>query len=186
MTSADAIAGIDLAAWDPIEGEVEDGGKNFVSLPPEGKYFGTAPIITDEAFGRTQQNYPNVNIDPITILGPDGKEGYKVRFTRLSSKKYSNRNSSQVIDYLRACGISQVPTSEDSMKQLVKATSGKTFQFVLQWEAYDKATQESIKGEESFPIVDGQRQTWVPSSVDPDVKVYANGRVKFFISAVGK
>jgi hypothetical protein len=180
------IAGMETVAFDVLDGDYQDGGKNFVSLPPEGKYIGQAPVITDESFGLTRENYLKLTIDPITIVGDSNGGGtgkdYKVRFTRLSAKKYSNRNGSQVMDYLRACGFDVKPNSPDELKQYLKMTSGKTFQFALQWEGYDKNDPErDLRGADKFG-----GNTWVASEIDPEQKVYANGKVRFFISAVGK
>lgn len=120
------------------------------------------------------------------MSNPNGAgDGYAVRFTRLSGKKYSNKNTSQIIEFLRACGVTYVPKDADEAKQYIKSCSGKSFQFALQWEAYDKDAQKATKGMENFPTLeDGTRQTWVPAEFDSTQKVWANGKVRFFISAV--
>jgi hypothetical protein len=187
MSQAD-VAGMELFDFIP-EDEVYTGptGKSYAP-PPEGKYWGTLPIITDEAFGKTQANFLKVTIDPITIVNPNGPgDGYTVRFTHLSAKKYSNRNTSQVIDFLRACGIGFVPKDAEEAKEVIKALSGKSVQFALQWEAWDKDADVTVTGEDKFPLNDdGTRQSWIPSQVDETKKVYANGKVRYFISAVAK
>lgn len=177
------VAQMDTILFDPIEGNYEEGGKAFVALPPEGKYFGVAPLITDENFGVTKAGYLSVSLDPITITNPgQAGDGYKIRFTKLSAKKFSNRNGSQIMDYLRACGLDVKPNSTEELKNYIKMTSGKTFQFALIWEGYDKNDPDrEIRGADAFG-----GQTWVESAVDPEVRVWANGKVRFFISAVGK
>lgn len=181
------VAGFDVVQFDYIPEEevfVGGSGKSYAP-PPDGKYWGQVPMITDEAFGTTREGYLSVTIDPITLVGNSVGDGYDVRFTRLSGKKYSNKNTSQVIEFLRACGISQTPKDAEEAKQMLKMCSGKTFQFALIWEAYDKDAQKSIKGMENFPTLeDGTRQSWVPAEFDANTKVYANGKVRFFISAV--
>jgi len=176
------IAGMETVIFDPIDmASYEDGGKSFVSLPPEGKYMGQAPVITDESFGLTNAGHRKVTLDPITIVSDEGK-GYQIRFTRLSAKKYSNRNGSQVLDFLRACGINAPINSDEEMKAYLKMCSGRTFQFALQWEGYDKNDpNRDLRGADKFG-----GQTFVMSDVDPEQKIYANGKVRFFISAVGK
>ena len=179
--SAD-VAQTNLSAFDPIDfDKYQDGGKNFAP-PPEGRYIGKAPMITDECFGATAEGYLKLNIDPVEIVSPGTGNGYKVRFTRLSAKKYSNRNGSQVLDYLRACGIGARPSSNDELKAALKMTSGRTFNFALVWEAYNKDTQETTSGQDNFELLpDGSRQTFVK---DGDKKWYANGKIRYFVSAV--
>jgi hypothetical protein len=177
------VAGFDAILFDPIEGDYQEGGKAFVELPPEGKYMGQAPVFTDESFTNTREGYLKVIVDPITVQNPGGPgDGYKIRFSSLSAKKYSNRNASQVMDFLRACGLNVKPNSTEEVKQYIKACSGRTFQFALAWEGYDKNDPDrQIRGQEAFG---GQR--YVTSNVDETVKIWANGKVKFYISAVGK
>lgn len=181
------VAQMNTVAFDPIDMDsYEEGGKSFVALPPEGKYWGQAPIFTDESFQLTKENYRKVIIDPITIVNSDVGNGYQIRFSSLSAKKYSNRNGSQVLDFLRACGISAPITSDAELQAYVKACSGKSFQFALVWEGYDKLDKDrEIRGQEAF-VVDGVQQNFIYSDVDPTQKVWANGKVKFYISAVGK
>lgn len=185
---ADA-AMMNMVDFDPIEGDYEDGGGSGKSYapPPEGRYFGQAPIITDANFGTTREGKLKVTLDPITVVNPGGEgDGYEVRFTQLSAKPYAvtYRKGSQAIDFIRACGINANPQSLDELKNYLKMCSGKTFQFALQWEAYNKDTQTSTKGMDNFPLLeDGKRQTFI---LDGDKKkVYANGKVRYTISAVG-
>ncbi len=182
------VSGLDIKVDYIPEDEVEAGGtgKSY-GPPPDGKYFGQAPIITDESFGVTAAGYLSATLDPITIIAQGGQpgDGYQVRFTRLSSKQYSNKKTSQVIEFLRACGVSATPKTADEAKLMLKACSGKTFQFALQWEAYDKDAQKSVKGMDNFPIgEDGKPQPWVAAEYDATQRVWANGKVRFYISAV--
>lgn len=186
--SAD-VAQTQLAAFDIIDFDhYSDMGTSYAP-PPEGVYTGKAPIITDEAFGVTAEGYLKVTVDPIEIVTPGPGQGYKVRFTRLSAKKYKNREGSQVADYLRACGIAARPKNNDELKAALKMTSGRTMNFSLIWEAFNKETKETTSGWENFPpdpANPAQRLTYVPDQFDENKKWYANGRVKYFVSAVKK
>lgn len=183
------IAGLNMVEFDVIEGDYQDGGSfvsNYPTLPPENKYFGRVGMITDENFGVTQANYRKVEKIEIEVF-ESGEPPYVSRYNNLSAKKYSNRNGSQVIDFLRACGISQIPTSDEELIALVKSCSGRTCQFGLVWEAYDKDTETTTRGMDNFPPDPqnpSQRLRYVYSEADPTKKVYANGKVKYWVSAV--
>lgn len=182
------IAQTNLKAFDPIDFGTgyQDGGKP--QLPAEGRYFGQAPQITDASFSSTQEGYLKVTLDPITLVNNPASNGYQVRFTNLSAKKYSNREASQVGDFLRACGLPVQPKSNDELKQALKMASGKVFQFGLQWEVYNKATKESWKGTETLEALDGWNKTgkFLPDPFDETKKLYANGKIRYFVSAISK
>jgi hypothetical protein len=185
MIMAD-VAQVDLQPFVPPDYDNYDDGAPTSSYapPPEGKYVGKVPLITDEAFGATNENYLKVTIDPIELIGSD----YKVRFTSLSAKKYKNREASQITDFLRACGIAARPKSNEELKQAIKMASGRTFSFVLQWEAFNKNTQTRTQGYDNFPTDPNnpaKRLSYVLDDIDPSKKWYANGRVRYFVSAVG-
>lgn len=182
MTADVAALNFDVVDFD----KYQDGQPSYAP-PDEGKYFGKAPVIDDTAFGQTKENYLKVTIDPITICNNTAPaEGYKVRFTNLSAKKYKNREGSQVLDYLRACGIAARPTTVEELKSLIKSTSGRVFQFTLVWEAYDKETQEETSGQENFPVDPANPTKHLPYITKGDRRVWANGRMRYTISAVGR
>lgn len=187
------VAGMNLVEPDEIDfenyAESASGSGQSYAPPPEGRYVGKAPIFTDECFGATQAGYLKVSIPEIEIVGPSGA-GYKIRYQMpLSAKKYSNREGNSIIDFLRACGIPVRPKTNDEYKSAVKMASNKTFQFGLVWEAYNKDTQETTKGEENFPV-DPQdatkHQPWFPDPYDEKKRVFANGKVKYYVSAITK
>lgn len=182
------IAGMDLKELDVLDYDnYESGGKSFIALPPEGRYWGQAPEITDESFGVTKEGRLKVSVDPIVIVNSGTGDGYAIRFTSLSSKKYANRNASQMLDFVRACGLDIRPNTNDELKAALKMCSGRTFQFALVWEAYNKDTQVETSGQENFPTnPDGTRQTYLDETTSDGKKVYANGKVKYFIDAVAK
>lgn len=185
------IAAMDLVEADPINYEEyqEQTGFQSYAPPPEGKYTAKAPIFTEEAFGATKEGYLKVTVDPIEIIGPTNA-GYKIRYQMpLSAKKYSNREGNSIIDFLRAVGLAIRPKTNAEYVSAVKMASGRPFQFGLVWEAYNKDTQETTKGESNFPPDPqdpSKRQPFIQDEYDSKKKIYANGKVKYYISAVAK
>lgn len=164
----------------------EDGNKSF-GPPPEGKYFGRVPIFPTNddpnVFSSTQQGYLKIKVDPIELV--DGS--YKVRFTTLSAKKYANREANQIMDFIRACGLDLRPTTNEEYKAAIRQCSGRTAQFGLIWEAYNKADETTTKGARNFPTgEDGKPQSWIPDPYEAGKRVFANGRVQYWISGLQK
>jgi len=194
------VAQMDLTPFDILDFDnYEDGGsagptKSFAP-PAEGRYTGRLTSLPDDgtdvtgpnnAFGRTQEGYLKVVLDSIEIMDPQAN-GYQVRFTRLSSKKYAKRNGSQVMDFLRACGIDARPKSEAELRAILKTAVGRPFQFQLVWEAYNKDTQENTTGAENFPKdANGNPQSWIKDEFDSSKRWFANGKVRYFVSAFQK
>ena len=187
-----------LKPFDAIDFEnYKDGGGSGKSFapPPEGRYTGRVPIIKDDGtdvfsdtndFGRTQEGYLKLRLDPITVI--DAKD-YQIRFTNLSSKKFKNREGSQVLDLLRSCGIAARPQSEAELRSALKMASNRTFQFQLVWEAYNKDAQESYSGMDSGIFKkneDGTYQPYVTDPYDGTKRWWANGKVRYFVSALNK
>lgn len=196
MMTAD-VAQMNLTPFDILDFDsYEEGGGSGKSYAPpaEGRYTGRVVIKDDgtdtisetNSFGRTAEGYLKLRLDPIEILEASAN-GYQVRFTNLSSKKYAKRNGSQVYDFLRACGIDARPKNEAELRAALKSASGRPFQFQLIWEAYNKDTQESTSGVENFPKDEsGNPQPWVRDEFDSNKRWFANGKVRYFISALKK
>lgn len=193
------VAQTGLKQFDPIDYEkYEDAGASKSYAPPApGKYTGRAPIIKDDgtdvisetnSFGRTQQGYLKLQLDPIEVL--DAPQGpYQVRFTRLSGKKSANRNASQIVDFLRACGIAARPMNEQELRAACRMASGRTFQFSLTWEGYNKDTQtryrlEDFPLDENAPADSGKRVPFIQDEFDSKKRWFANGAVRYFVSAI--
>lgn len=174
----------------------QDGGGTGKSFAPpvEGRYVGRVPAIKDDGtdvvsetndFGRTQEGYLKLRLDNIELVGVD----YTVRYTNLSSKKYKARTGSQIFDFLRACGIAARPQNEAELRTAIKMASGRTFNFALVWEAYNKETQETTAGMENFPVdpLDPtKRVPWIKDEYDAQKRIFANGKVRYFVSALAK
>jgi len=196
MSTAD-VAQMNLNPFDILDFDAyEDGGASTgksYAPPAEGRYTGRVPQLKDDgtdtisdanSFGRTAEGYLKVRLDPIEVLDSSAN-GYQIRFTNLSSKKYAKRNGSQVYDFLRACGIDARPRNEAELRAALKAASGRPFQFQLVWEAYNKDTQETTSGSDNFPKdANGQPQPWIRDEFDTNKRWFANGKVRYFVSAV--
>ena len=182
------MADVGALEFDAIDfDKYQDGGGATSYAPPdEGKFFGKLPIIDDASFGVTRENRLKVNVDPIEIINHPTANGYKVRFSSFSAKKYKNREGSQARDLLRAAGVSARPQSVDELKVLLKSISGRVIQFTGQWEAYNKDTQEETQGQENFPDDKANPGKKLPYIQDGDKRWWANLRLRYTISALGK
>lgn len=194
MNMAD-VAQTNLVAFDPIDfDQYEDGGGKDFSTPPEGRYVGRAPIIKDDgtdvisdtnSFGRTAEGYLKLNLDGVTLVdGP--KPGYAIRYQTISSKKYKARNGSQVLDFLRACGIAARPQSDAELRAACKMASNRTFSFQLVWEGFNKSTEENfgIAECDTDPNDPTKKLSYMTDPYDPTKRWFANGRIRYFISAI--
>lgn len=182
------VAQLNLVEPDQIDfDKYEDGGGKSYGPPAEGRYFAKVPLIpvSDDpaVFQSTREGYLKIKVDPLAVVGTE----YNVRFTTLSAKKYSNREGNQILDFIHACGLDLRPKTNEEYKQAVRLCSGKTAQFGLIWEAYNKDTEETTKGAKNFPVGnDGKPQSWLQDPYDSNKKIYANGRVQYWISALAK
>lgn len=182
---------------EPIDYDnIKEQGSGVSYAPPvEGIYVGKAPIFKDDGsyelsdtndFGTTQAGFMKVRVDPIEIVGPTG-QGYKIRFQMpLSVKKYSNREGNSVIEFLRACNVASRPQTNDEYRAAIKQCSNRPFQFGLIWEAYDKDTQITTKGMDNFPVDPNDATKYLPFIGDGANRVWANGKVKYYKSAIVK
>lgn len=186
------VAQLNLLEPDQIDfANYSDGPKGY-TVPAEGKYLAQLPIISDANFQKpdgspltTKAGYRKVAIDPITIRG-GAEEGYEIKYTELSFKKYSNREGSQVLDLLRACGYAGQPQSNAEIIAALKMMSGRTFQFGLQWKCWDG--NEEILGMDNprFKDEEGNVVPWVVDPNDSEKRKWARGQIKFYVSAVKK
>lgn len=192
--------------WDSI------GGSKWVAPPPavgpDGKpivYYGVADAITE-----TNPDEDNLNflIDPIKIVKSGTADGYQIRFTRASTKVLTDFNTKQpkkgnpnkLAQFLRSTGVQVKPQTNSDYRAAVKSVVKKPFAFTIDWEAYNKDTQESVKGFLNFPADPdrpGQRKAilhagdvialvdnkGVPTGQTYTVKsevLFANARLRYF------
>ncbi len=196
------VAGFDVAeiVWDEIDYQNYDtgGGGSAKSYgpPPAGKYFG---VVGPISFGKTAAGHVSVFPGEKTESGKQaivkvkvqGQDDYEMRIFPLSSKKYSNRQGSQAIDFLRACGIDAQPKSADEFVALCKMASGRTFQFGLDWEGFfskdepehNKKSMKEFAKDEQDP---SKHQPWYPHPYEEGKRIWARARIAYFVDAVKK
>jgi len=104
-------------------------------------------------------------VDTMTVQGPVGADA-QVRFSRFSSKQFSRNgqpiNKSQMGDFLKSGGVN-VPkgATNQVMADACDALRGRSIRAVLDWVAYDKATQTEYRGYTNFPLSDsGDGTRW--------------------------
>lgn len=97
-------------------------------------------------------------LDPITIVRSGTSDGYTIRFTRASVKKFMNRktqkpiNASMVGNLLKSTGIQAKPQLTKEYDAAMKLAAGKVAAFTIDWFAKNKDTGEAIYGYENFPL----------------------------------
>jgi hypothetical protein len=143
-----ALAG--LQAGDPLDWAGYADAKEAPPLPAKGRYVVRAPA--EIKFSATQAGFLKAEIDPV-IIGPSAS-GYALRFTSVSAKPFKRGgvNVSQAGDYLRATRPGVQPRTPQEIADEILATAGSTYQVDVDWEAYDKESNQTVlKGMERFP-----------------------------------
>lgn len=204
MTTAN-IGGLELNEPEQMDWENYNPGSKYAPPPPalgvDGKpitYYGTLPPATAEV---TDDKFRTYLFDTIKLVKSGGADGYEIRFTRASVKRFNNRktgkpiNASAAGNVLRSVGITAKPQRTAEYDAAMKLVTGKTAAFTIDWQAYNKDTGEKVNGYERFPMDPerpGQRKAILKEGdtyVDQDgitqtVKspvLFANAKVRFFI-----
>lgn len=209
--SQNDIAGLSLKEPEKVDWDSYNPQSTFQAPPPalgvDGKpitYYGQAPKeFTFDATKETQYSEGGLLealIDPIVIVKSGAADGYQIRFTRASVRKFKKGdkeiNASMLGNYLQACGSSAKPQKNSEYVAAVKQTAGKVFPFTLDWSAYNKDTGERVDGYLNFPEDPerpGQRKAILKAGdvyrdrdgqeqiVKSDV-LFANARLRYFRS----
>jgi hypothetical protein len=149
-----------------------DGGSKYMPPPipvdQAGKritFYGVAQSIVPEV---TDEGYRTYLLDPIKLVkGGPGVDGYVIRFTRASVKKFVNKKTGEQIEasmasrLLKAAGVAAKPQKNAEYDAAFKLVAGKPIPFTIDWEARVKDTGETVRGYENFPIdpATGQRKS---------------------------
>jgi hypothetical protein len=211
------IAQLNLREPDKVDWD-NYGGKKYTPPPPavgpDGQYIeyvgvvGEAKVDTERP-DKDKEGQPLLTylLDPIKIKS-NGYEGQEIRFTRASVRPFEKNgapikgNPNKLANYLRSTGVQAKPQTNSDYQAAVRAASGKSFTFTLDWEAYNSETGESIKGFLNFPedpdrpgqrksilkkgdlvtIRDRQGNVTEIKTVESEV-LFANARLKFFKDA---
>lgn len=172
---------LDLKQPDPIDAaQYADGGGKVIPIPPKGTY---NLRINDVEWGGTKDGYLQATLTE-TVVDP-GKpwDGHEVRYDRVNTKRWPNRERSSIGDLIRACGVPQLPTGNDGYIQVVNALKGRTYEAGLDWEVY-KSGGPQLKGMEAFPEGPGGTKQDFIYDADGTTKLYARARVVFRVSKV--
>lgn len=197
--------------WDSL-------GKSAYQAPPPAMdangnvivYYGVAEGVTETD---ADEGYLQVLIDPIKIVRSVGSDGYKIRFTRASTRPFTKGadktpikgNPNKIGNFLRAAGVQAKPQTNSEYRASINAAKTKTFGFTVDWNAYNKDTGEKVDGYMNFPEDPerpGQRKSILKAgdvvterSKDGTVTatrtvtsevLFANARLKYFRDATPK
>jgi len=166
------IAQVKLA--EPAQVDWDNYGKGSAYIPPppavdaSGKlipYYAVVEKAVEKASEYAVDDegnfFLNFALDPFKITEGEAK-GYTLKFVEVSTKPFTKSgpdntripikgNPNQLANYLRACGLTAKPQTNDQYRAAVKASLNKRFAFVGDWEARNKDTGEIIKGYINFP-----------------------------------
>lgn len=148
--------------WD----NYNSGGSKWAPPPPpvgsDGKpivYYGVVESATET---EADEGYLNYLLDPIKIIRSGAADGQIIRFTRASVKPFMKRdkdgvlqpmkgNPTKIGNFLRSVGLKVTPQTNADYRMAIRTAVGKAFPFVGDWEAYNKDTQETVRGYAAFP-----------------------------------
>lgn len=190
MADISALVGLAPVEQLDLENYAVNTPKPAFQLPKRGVYTLQAPESFPEgAFSASKKGALAVQIDP-TIVGPTN-EGYTLKYVRIygTTFKRDGVTVSQIGDYLKACGVTGVFTSQQELADACEATANLQYQAELDWRAYGAGGAINIEGMDKFPLAaDGSRQYWVehPTEKNEDgmpKRVFANLFVRNFVAA---
>jgi hypothetical protein len=151
---------------EPEKADWDSFGKSSYQAPPPAVdsagnqivYFATPDTI---AVSDPDDGYLNYVMDVKIVRAGAPVDGTKLRlwastrpytYVDASGDRVAKKgNPNKLADFLRACGVSAKPQTNAEYQAAVKASSGKTFPFVLDWVAKNKDTGEVVKGYLNFP-----------------------------------
>jgi hypothetical protein len=162
-------------------------------------YFGQLPSTIVQEVNQTTELRQYL-LDPIKLVRSGESDGYEIRFTRASLKKFTNKKgepieASMVGNLLKSVGITAKPQRTVEYDAAMKLAAGKVAAFTIDWTAKNKDTGELIEGYENFPddpARPGQKKAvlkegdvyrtkeGIEAKVTSPV-LFANARVRFFV-----
>ena len=162
--------------------------KKLVVLPPKGKHlFEVLKVVTGPAV-RTQEGYLKAELTLKTVAPGQPWDGHEIRFVRISTKRYSNREANGFTDYLRAFGIDQNPQTDAEYIALVNRTQGGRFEAGVNWEAQDPDTREQVARDmDDFPMEGDKRLQYLVRKNDPqNTRIWGRARITYYADKVAK
>lgn len=158
------IAGLNAREPEQVNWDNYNPGSKFTPPPPVAGPDGKPITYYGEVAGEVQvetddEGYLRWVLDPVKIVrSGNGSDGYQLRFTRVSTKKFQKNGktveASSVGNFLKACQVQQKPQKNaDYHAAVLAAVKGKKiFPFTIEWEARNKETGEQVKGFANFPM----------------------------------
>lgn len=166
------IAQVKLAEPAQVDWDNYGKGSSYIAPPPaldgSGKYIPYFAIVekatekaSEYAKDEAGEYLLNYALDPFKIVSPEAA-GYLLKFVEVSTKPFTKAgadgkrvpikgNPNSLANYLRACGATVRPQTNDQYRTAVKQAVGRRFLFVGDWEARNRDTGEVIKGFLNFP-----------------------------------
>lgn len=177
-----------VKAPDPVDwSKYQDGGAGK-PLPPDGEYALEVVAVNTTADDnttllRSREGYFQPTYDVKVIAPGAPHDGYLSRFNRANTKKWAKREGCPLGDLLRGAALKGPFTTDAEYQAAVKSLQGRRINATMQWEIYDSSSGFQLSGMDSFPLVDGVRQTKV---IKDGNTFYANAKVRFVKSALAK
>lgn len=158
---------------EPEQADWDNWGKGSSYTPPPAAkdaagqfivYYATVGGATEKASEYAVDDegnfYLNYLLEPFTISDGPAK-GYALRFTEVNLKPFTKLVNGERVpvkgnfhslgNYLRACGLTAKPQTNEQYRAAIRASLNKRFPFVGDWEARNKDTGEKIQGYLNFP-----------------------------------
>lgn len=192
---------LNLKEPDPVNWDTYDeGGKKYKPLAPEGIY---TVVETGQPTKGSRDGYLSFTLSNLKIVDEGPGKDQEIRFADISTKQWPGRNASSMGDFLRAHGVKLTgkPTNAN-YEEAVQAVNGRPFKVSVQWNGKCPVCGTYFRKAEVYPTRDdGTKQSFMdcPNGCkDPSgtldektgevraARVFANLRVGWFVSAIGK
>lgn len=143
-----------LQSSEPLDLPVYQGTRTAKPFPKAGRYTARTPdSFPPESFGKSRSDNLTVDVSP-TIVGGE-YDGYKVNFTKVSAKTWTNKDGhaeSQLGRYLKACGINEVIGGDpQAQADAAERTANTLVSIDVDWVARNRAYNFELKGMKNFP-----------------------------------
>jgi hypothetical protein len=143
-----------LQSTEPLDLPIYDSTRKAKPFPRKGYYTARTPeSFPAESFGKSAAGFLTVDVSP-TLVGGE-YDGYKINFTKVSTKTWTNKDGkpeSQFGRYLRATGhVGEVPTDPQALADLAETTANTLVNIGVDWIARSRPHGFELKGMENFP-----------------------------------
>lgn len=171
-----------LKSTAPLDLPIYQSARPSKPFPKAGRYTARTPEnFPPESFGESKAGFLTADVSP-TIVGGE-YDGYKIPYTRVSAKTWTNRDGvdeSQLGRYLKAAGVNEVVSGEpQDQADAVATTANQLITIDVDWVARYGPSNWELKGMKNFPHqADGTPNRFVsldgkdgrPNIMDPITK----------------